>query len=113
MSDNQTHIDALNYQDEAPMPDEEGPRREVYGLCLSGAYFEVQLEVADNGDILWGQVISDLNDGDHDDDIVVTTAFDTIESFVLAAACAGIDITEPPFTEALETTIDNVVNWVG
>jgi hypothetical protein len=36
------------------------------------------------------------------------TAADTIESFVLACACAGIDIENPRFLKALQTTIDAV-----
>jgi hypothetical protein len=38
------------------------------------------------------------------------TAADTIESFVLACACAGIDIENSQFLEALRTTIDAVSN---
>ncbi len=35
---------------------------------------------------------------------------DVIESFILACACAGVDVESPAFLEAVETTIDAVTN---
>lgn len=35
---------------------------------------------------------------------------DVIESFILACACAGVDVESPAFLEAIETTIDAIGN---
>ena len=40
-------------------------------------------------------------------------AVDAIESFILAAACAGIDIDTPVFLEAIESTFEAISNNVG
>jgi hypothetical protein len=44
---------------------------------------------------------------------VLKAAIDTLEAFVLAAACAGIDIKSPKFLEAIETTVDGIFNNVA
>jgi hypothetical protein len=35
---------------------------------------------------------------------------DTLESFILAAACAGVDIDSPAFIKAIETTVEAISN---
>ena len=40
-------------------------------------------------------------------------ALDAVESFILAAACAGVNVTSPAFVEAVETTVDKVSNEYG
>lgn len=37
-------------------------------------------------------------------------AVDTLEAFVLACACAGMNVQSPQFLEALETTVDKLFN---
>ena len=37
-------------------------------------------------------------------------AIDGLESFILSLACVGIDINEPKFLEAIETTVTAIAN---
>lgn len=39
-------------------------------------------------------------------------AIDTLESFILACASAGVDVEGPDFLEAIETTVDAIGNNV-
>jgi hypothetical protein len=41
---------------------------------------------------------------------IYKTAWDTLESFILASACAGIDVASPAFLEAIETCVDGIQN---
>jgi len=38
------------------------------------------------------------------------TGADALESFILALACAGVDVSTPVFVEALETALDAIEN---
>ena len=40
-------------------------------------------------------------------------AVDTVESLVLAHACAGIDVGSPAYVQGLETTLEAIVNQLG
>jgi hypothetical protein len=41
------------------------------------------------------------------------TALDTLESFILALVCAGIDVESPAFLEAIETCVDGILNHLS
>ena len=41
------------------------------------------------------------------------TVLDTVESLLLAMACAGIDLNDPKYTTAVETTLDAAGNALG
>lgn len=62
-----------------------------------------QMTVTLTGDGHTGTVSSELHDG-------TDPACNAIESFVLAMACAGIDIATPAMLEAIETVVDAVGN---
>ncbi len=101
------------------------PEKPVTVVNLPIAKIQVRLHPAGNGKVL-GAISSSLktskfvpptdserNTGiesneDHLANAALEAATDTIESFVLACACAGIDIENPRFLEALQTTIDAV-----
>ncbi len=61
-----------------------------------------------------GKIGSDLWDGiDPEDEEVFKAVVDTIESLVLALACAGVDIQSKKFISGLETAIESVSNkWL-
>jgi len=59
------------------------------------------------GGHLGGTITSDLHDGDGGGP---DASIDVLESFILAAACAGIDITTPAFSAAIDTTLEAIVN---
>lgn len=88
-------------------PDQE-PRNFV--LQLTGAKFIFQIN--NTG----GSVSSDLHASPQPADETDQAYFayeggvDVLESFLLALACAGIDVQEPRFCEALQTTIDAMGN---
>jgi hypothetical protein len=66
-----------------------------------------------------GSIVSDLKTPcDHCGKLDCTSqlfnfAIDGIESLILAAACAGIDITAPAFLQAIETAVDAASNTYG
>lgn len=68
--------------------------------------FGIQVEVyGNNGE---GSISSLLHeDGDSPE---YTAAISGIESFILAAACAGIDVKTPQFLEAIETAVEGITN---
>jgi len=65
------------------------------------------------GAYLSGSILSDLHDDVGPDDESYDAAIDAIESFIMSAACAGIDITTPAFIEAIETTVEAIGNNIG
>ena len=78
----------------------------TYALPIDG----ITVLTYDTGDgQLGGEIYSDL----HDSDPEVQAALDVVESFILAAACAGIDVGSNAFCEAIETTIDTVYAQFG
>lgn len=113
MNDNDTDIAALNYQDDAPLPDPGEP--EPVATRYEVPSFGIVVTTWDLGGQLYGEITSDLNAGEYEDggEGDIRVAFDTIESFLLAAACAGIDISTPAFAEAIETTVDATLAWLG
>lgn len=113
MNDNATHIAALNEQDHLPAPDPGEPDVVVTRYELDS--FGIVVTTWYDGRQTYGEITSDLNAGDYEDggDGDIKVAFDTIESFVLAAACARVDIETPAFLEAIETTVDATLNWLG
>lgn len=71
---------------------------------------DIEVIVYDQGDgQIGGGIISNLID----DDDQIQTAFDAVESFILAAACAGIDVSEAAFKKAVETTVDAIFSNLG
>lgn len=56
-----------------------------------------------------GTITSSLHDSKG---VKYNTAIDTLEAFILACACAGIDIESFAFLEAIETTVDGILNNV-
>lgn len=68
-----------------------------HGIC-------VKLESTDTK--CGGVITSDLHEDDDGPELKV--ALDVLESFVLAAACAGVDIEALEFVEAIETTVEAV-----
>ena len=101
------------------------PDESVTVINLPIANIQVRLHPAGNGKVL-GIITSSLKTSDFgppddprwntgiesvEDQLphaALETAADTIESFVLACACSGIDIENPRFLEALQTTINAV-----
>jgi hypothetical protein len=101
------------------------PQKPVTVVNLPIAKIQVRLHPAGDGKVL-GTITSSLKTSESvppehsrpdtgiesvEDQITnaaLETAADTIESFVLACACAGIDIENPRFLKALQTTIDAV-----
>lgn len=47
---------------------------------------------------------------DDEPDEIHTAALEGITSMILAAACAGVDVGNPAFLEAIETAVDAVTN---
>lgn len=71
--------------------------------------YEIVLIVKRNG----GTITSDLHNedvGTGPGEAAYKAAVDTLESFILAAAIAGIDVAAPAFIEAIETTVEAVSN---
>jgi len=107
MNDNDTHIAALNYQDDLPLPDPGVPPyiTTVYNLPIDG----ISVTTYDFSGEVSGDIRSDLQDEDPE----IQVALDTVESFILAAACAGIDVSSNEFCEAIETTLDAIYGNIG
>jgi hypothetical protein len=66
---------------------------------------------------LGGSINSKLHDaepGENEEDEInrdkYNVAMDALESFILAAACAGIDITTHDFEYAIETSVESCAN---
>jgi hypothetical protein len=61
-----------------------------------------------------GSIRSALHEGDDADPVNPfdhrKTAMDVIESLVLAHACAGIDVTSPPYVAGVETAVLKATN---
>lgn len=55
-----------------------------------------------------GTISSNLLEGDEPPDPLYKAAIDSLESFILAAAVAGVDIESPAFLEAIETTVETI-----
>jgi hypothetical protein len=65
-----------------------------------------------------GTIESELYDEPEIGEVIIVerpfrTAVNVLESFILAAACAGIDIQSPAFIEAIETVADKIGNEYG
>ena len=60
-----------------------------------------------------GIVASDLHDEHYTPSAPYDVAMGVVESFILAAACAGVSVESPAFVEAVETTVDGVINHYG
>lgn len=85
----------------------------VIELPCHGIVVELNEVDPDDGDKLIGGIIhSDLPDliGDAP---LFNVAINTLESMILACACAGIDIKSPAFIEAIETVADKISNEYG
>jgi len=57
-----------------------------------------------------GTIESDLHISPLEKDKEYEIAVDTLESLILAQACAGIDITTPAYLESIETVVDAWTN---
>ena len=53
---------------------------------------------------------NELVDPEDEDTAEIAAAVDTLESFVLACACEGIDIESKPFVNAIEGTLEAISN---
>ena len=71
---------------------------------------QIAVALYDNGPAI---IESDLAKDVEPDEQLFLAAVDTLESFILAAAVAGIDIESPQFLEAIQTTIDAIGNNYG
>ena len=60
-----------------------------------------------------GTITSDLKQGTTAEDVEYVAAIDALESLVLAHACAGIDVMQPPYIEGIETAVEAVANQYG
>lgn len=63
-----------------------------------------------NEDMTSGTVVSDLRDAESTSQY--RASIDTLEQFILSAACAGIDVTDSRFLQAIEETVQAVSNHV-
>tara|TARA_Y100000296_G_C5056276_1_gene197444 strand:+ start:91 stop:354 length:264 start_codon:yes stop_codon:yes gene_type:complete len=59
---------------------------------------------------LWEDITDEMGDEDAEEAYIHNRKMDAIESFILACACAGIDIESPAFIEAIETTVQACAN---
>lgn len=66
----------------------------------------IQIHVNGKG----GTIHSNLKQGDEDSSREFNIAVDTLESFLLALAVAGVPLNTPNVIEALETTVDKLFN---
>lgn len=71
----------------------------------------IQVYTWETPDGVCGSIESPLSQNETDPDIQL--ALDTVESFILAAACAGIDVSDNAFEEAVETTVDAIYSNMG
>ena len=71
----------------------------------------IQVYTWETPDGVTGSIESALSAEETDPEIQI--ALDVVESFILAAACAGIDVSEPAFEEAIETTVDAIYSNMG
>jgi hypothetical protein len=63
-----------------------------------------------------GAIESEFHDGldrDRDEDRDLATAFDVVESIILADACAGVDVTAPAYIAGIETALDAITNHLS
>ena len=58
-----------------------------------------------------GTIKTQLSDENDNPNCVL--AMRTLETMILACAMAGVDIESPAFLEAIETTVDGIINNVG
>lgn len=76
----------------------------VFGISL-------KLYTDDEGETR-GSITSDLHKREYD--VVLDTDYnvgvDALESFILACACAGMDICSGQFIQAIETTVESLSN---
>lgn len=78
--------------------------------------YNITVKVLDEGFGTYGTIKSDLTDGEGTDSNAPDpheVALETLERFILSAACSGIDIETPAFLEAIETVVDAVGNRYG
>jgi hypothetical protein len=80
----------------------------VYKLC-----YGITVTVDDNG--LGGissELVSQFSlDGDTEEQQEVASAIaDSLESLILAHACAGIDVSSAPYVEGIQTAVEAIVN---
>lgn len=83
----------------------------IPGELIQLPCYQIEVELSPDGKS--GKISSVLKDEDaqeQGDTYDYNVAIDTLESFVLACACAGIDITTPAFLEAIETTAQTAAN---
>ena len=64
--------------------------------------FGIKIVLQDGG----GYITDELNDPNNSPEL--QAAYNGITSFILASACAGIDVLNPAFLEAIETSIQSV-----
>lgn len=87
------------------------PIEEITLPCFG---FEISL-VRNSDGSLGGTVSSDLtrdleNDVQDEGNRLYRASVDVVESFVLAAACAGVDVVSNAFIEAIETVVQKIQN---
>ena len=78
--------------------------------------YNTTVKVWNEGHGTYGTIKSDLTDGEGTDSNAPDpheVALETVERFILASACAGIDVTTPAFLESIETVVDAVGNRYG
>lgn len=83
----------------------------VFGITVT----LVPVRQADQTIKLGGSIRSDLRDREDEDcdvieELLFNARIDGLESFILAAACSGVDVCSSDFREAIETTVAAISN---
>lgn len=65
--------------------------------------------VVQNGGHIKSSLIEQFRDPEDPDDPRPKAAADAVESFILALACEGVDVTSPRFGRALHTAVESIV----
>jgi len=74
--------------------------------------YDIEIHLTSNSFPCSGTLSSNLHDGDSgmEDDSEYDIAADTVENFILAMACEGIDVSDPKMIVAITTIGDRIAN---
>lgn len=82
-------------------------------MIIETGFYGIILEVENNSGEILGSDLYQAIAGESNNPVCVSRTNDivfTIESLILAHACAGIDVKSPAYLEGLETTMDSIAN---
>lgn len=88
----------------------------VIEIPCHGIRIELDEVDPDDGDKFIGGIIYSEFDEKRDKTLNAdpfSVAYDTMDAFILACACAGIDVKSPAFVEAIKTVADKISNEYG